>query len=230
MEKIFILLSAAFGGISPNLLDLGISLTKGGTLPGWTYLIGLVIFAILGAGVAVIWKETDLKKAFYLGIGLPAFIQLSVSSVSQQNYAMHSFDKTSMFAFVSIANAQDSDKKIEGRKITIVPNQSTTQYGVVFSSRDGSKKVLQEIDTPGAKTIGVPDFASSIAIQKGASKSIEKKLPMEPNTSATIEVNTEKKTWSGLLQSIGVRKAPAYNIDLKTLPKKPVEEQDQIQD
>ena len=217
MKKLSVLISAAFGGISPNLLNLGISLTKGGTLPEWTYIIGLMVFAILGAGVAAVWKETDLKRAFYLGIGLPTLIQLNVNSVYQQDYTISSIDKTAMFTFVSTVNAQDLNP-IEGRKIEfIVPNQSIAQYDVVFLSRDSSKKLLQKINIAGRVIIDVPDFASFIVIGKGFSKSAKVRLPQEPNTIITIEVSMKKKKWSGFLQSIGIRRVPTYTINLKII-------------
>lgn len=86
--KVAIALTAAFGGISPNLLMVAICLT--GTErrdPGINagYIVGLLLFAVLGGAVALIWGERDPKRAFYLGLGLPSMLQIAMSGVGSGN-------------------------------------------------------------------------------------------------------------------------------------------------
>lgn len=71
------------GGLAPFLLNLAHTLTEASPTDGVTvtpsvgYFIGLVIFGVIGSFVAYAFKETDLKKAFFLGISAPAMISLS---------------------------------------------------------------------------------------------------------------------------------------------------------
>lgn len=82
--KVAIALIAGFGGISPNLLRIAIALTdeKKEVYVGLGYIIGLLLFAVMGAGVALIWGETDSKRAYYLGLGLPSLLQLATASAT----------------------------------------------------------------------------------------------------------------------------------------------------
>jgi hypothetical protein len=81
---VFSTFAGAFGGIFPNVLRLAMILIANGEdkIPSYTYLYGLILFAILGAGVVYFWQETDFKKAVYLGIGLPSFLQLGITNGS----------------------------------------------------------------------------------------------------------------------------------------------------
>ncbi len=77
--KMRIGLAAAFGGMSQNLLMIAVDLTKEkAEMPEITFVIGLAIFGLMSAGLALVWDENDLKKAFYLGLSLPSIIQLTV--------------------------------------------------------------------------------------------------------------------------------------------------------
>jgi hypothetical protein len=79
-----ILLAAAFGGISPNLLRMAVSLTgdKGELPQNASYWIGLLLFAFLGGAMSLIWSETEIRRAYYLG--LPSLLQVGVSSVTEK--------------------------------------------------------------------------------------------------------------------------------------------------
>jgi hypothetical protein len=37
------------------------------------------VFRYFGAGVALIWRETDFRRAFYLGLGLPSLMQVGLT-------------------------------------------------------------------------------------------------------------------------------------------------------
>lgn len=76
--------AAALGGISPNLMNLAILLTNNGELPEYTYILGSLIFFLMGGAVGFVWQETNLKRAFCLGIGLPALIQVGIGDISHQ--------------------------------------------------------------------------------------------------------------------------------------------------
>jgi len=215
MNKLLLLLAAAFGGMAPNLLDLGVSLTQGGNLPEWTYAIGLLIFGGLGAAVAAIWKETDLRKAFYLGIGLPAFIQLGVGSVSQQSPTDIARNIDSLLSLNPVAFAQPPSEPLPGRTLLVIPKGDRQNRQVVFSSPEGDRTKTVEITGESAQEVKVPDFASSFEIKQGEVTSEREKLPAEPNAQSKVEVKVEKKSWSGFLRAIGARDTSSQDLVVK---------------
>lgn len=84
-KKAAIALTAGFGGISPNVLKIALALTGKNKVDASVdlgYGIGLLLFAILGAGVALIWRETDFRRAFYLGLGLPSLMQVGLTGAT----------------------------------------------------------------------------------------------------------------------------------------------------
>ena len=75
----------AFGGIAPTLLRIGVDLSQQNKSVGEinsSVLVGMAIFAMLGGAVAAIWNEVDLKKVFYLGLGLPSLITVVTTTAT----------------------------------------------------------------------------------------------------------------------------------------------------
>lgn len=86
-DKACVACAAAFGGIAPNVFFLAATLTavsEAASAPAWTtaYLFGLLILAAIGAAVALIFGEKEAKKAFFLGLGLPAFFQAAAANLA----------------------------------------------------------------------------------------------------------------------------------------------------
>jgi hypothetical protein len=79
-----IILAGGLGGMAPTLFQIGSSLVAGkailGSIPG--VFLGSLVLAGLGAIAAWVYKETDLAKAFALGIGLPALFTAVTSGSS----------------------------------------------------------------------------------------------------------------------------------------------------
>jgi hypothetical protein len=80
------ILSGAFGGIFTVLLPFSYALTNktaNVTADGLLgMIIGLIVIATLGAGLAFVTKETDLYKAFLIGMSLPSFLNATGQFVS----------------------------------------------------------------------------------------------------------------------------------------------------
>jgi hypothetical protein len=73
-------LVGAFGGMALRLIEL-IEMVFKNQFPGWMYLVGMLLLALLGLVTVLIYQETDLKKALALGAGAPALIAGLVSPV-----------------------------------------------------------------------------------------------------------------------------------------------------
>ncbi len=213
MNKITIFLSGAFGGVAPNMLNQAMSLTQGGELPEWTFLIGIIIFGLMGAVVVGIWGEKELKRAFYLGIGLPALIQVGGNSIDAKIAAV-SFDG-SRFALISSAYAQNHP--VPGRTLTVnaTDNSSSGNYVVELKSGNAGAATSQNVSVPTTSPINVPDHANTVTLKIANSFSNELQLPTTPNTSMTINVTRESQTWSGLKKSFGIKNVPQYRLHIE---------------
>lgn len=83
------LLLAGLGGTMPALTRTAGDLVNGGgeSLPGPGYLIGLGIFFLLGALIVYIHVESNLRKAFFLGVAAPALISGVIGGIDNGNAA-----------------------------------------------------------------------------------------------------------------------------------------------
>lgn len=213
-ERIYIILAAAFGGILSNIIDIAIRLQKQPpNLPVWTYWIGCFIWALCGAGVALVWGEKNLRKAFYLGIGLPALIQANLS-----NPMMHqTSDRAQLELFIRPAIAQQTTNPILGRVVSVIRNKDAPAdqwYSVIFSSADGAREEKTPIQFE-RMPVPVPSYATKMVIQYQQYRSPVVPLPTQNNVSLIVEVVVTERKWSGFLQSIGRRDTPKYEVEVK---------------
>lgn len=217
--KMAVLLSAAFGGISPNLFRLAVNLTQpNAELPQPTYFLGLLIFALMGAGVAYIWEETNLKKAFYLGLGLPAFIQLSAGEISGTEMTAYFHremppvataapaqqDMAAPFQIMPAAFWQDSTAV---RTITITLDKYIPTYTIVFASQENvMEKTVHSRPRKLSRTFQVPEFATHFKIKIQNSSSDLQPLPRAAS-SLRYRVSVKESIWKGFLEAIGFKDA-----------------------
>ena len=185
--KIGLILAAAFGGVLSNIIDVATRLQqRPPDLPSGTYWIGFLIWAVCGAGVALVWGEKNLKKAFYLGIGLPALIQLNVGMTSGRPPNKEAF----LRSFVSSAIAQPAVVTIQGRTIRLIRNKDAPAdpgYSVIFLFQDANREEKYPINF-NSMPIAVPIYATTIAVQYQGYKSPTIQLPNQHHASLTLEV------------------------------------------
>jgi len=69
------LVAGGAGGIFTSVYDKAWWMIEGET-PVWSFgqLLGLFVFFVLGGGLAWLFEEDNRRKAFFLGLGLPAFL------------------------------------------------------------------------------------------------------------------------------------------------------------
>ena len=236
MMKTAPLLVGALGGITPNLLTLAVQLTaKSAELPGLTYLIGLLIFAGLGAVIAYAWEEGNLKKAFYLGVGLPSLIQLNVANLgaTPQHPAASqaTVQSTAGAQLFPVANAQTSatqsnatgeQSQALNRKLVLIPGEisKAPYYQVVFINEKISDETMERYSfvpfvPRGRIELAVPDLANCAMIQV-SSDSFGGRIcwPYEPNVVRTVRLDVKEKFWSGFFRSLGAIDVGGYNITL----------------
>ena len=224
-QKLFIGLAGGFGGISPNLLGLAVRLTqKNAAMPEFTFLFGIMIFGVMGAAISLIWNEVNFKKAFYLGIGLPSLIQLSVGNATQSDQASVDIgNKAPSFGIVGKLFAQDSTQQtsISGRKISITSNvKEFTEMSILFISEDKSREEKINVKKFDSETMfEVPDYAKYFYIMSGLTTSSSGTLSTTEADTTIVEVYTVDKFGTGFLESLGVKGVAKKEIKLKTLKK-----------
>lgn len=221
ISKLAIILTGAFGGMFPNLINLAAKLTnESAHMPEITFILGMVLFGSMGAAVALIWKEIDLKKVFYIGIGLPSLIQVSASNLSNPQLASASFpvDESAIAAFFIRPVFAEDQKPIPNRKIIINKSEDSVPYKIIFSSPDKGKQETITVTPEKEQTIAVPDYADTYTIQKNQSVSKQNTLPREEDGTVEIEVEIEKKSWSGLFEAFGVKNVNPYEIKVQQGP------------
>ena len=222
-NKSIVLLSAAFGGISPNLFRLAVSLTEGDAeLPQLSYFLGLLIFALMGAGVAYIWEETNLKKAFYLGLGLPAFIQMSTGEISSTEVAASFMQQPAPVSSGQLTENQTaypiriipaSMWQDSTRTLTITLEKYIPKYTIIFSSdEDILEKIVRTRPKELSKSFPIPSFATRFQIKVSSSVSEPQPIAPEPGAILKYRVTVEESMWKGFLQALGFRDGTGLTI------------------
>jgi hypothetical protein len=201
-----VILVGAFGGMAPCLLRIGTKL-----MSGWapdvtyalTYTVGLVIFGLIGAGVAAVWGETDLKKVAYLGIGLPSLLQLTAGDISSKV----AVDLAS--GVVAPAYAQAAPAPAVRRTLTLRPSQMALQnQRVVVAFVDSAGRRSNEIALPqNAKptTFLVPATATNVVLSSPECDARATTFDLPASGASRLDVELARNPWAGFLAALGFR-------------------------
>ena len=195
----------AFGGIAPTLLRLAIDLVNGSSSIGQlnaSIFLGMALFGLLGGIVAAVWGESDLKKVFYLGLGLPSFITVAAS------HGTAPLPGAPAEAYLSPVYA--AGNLVPGRKMTIQlpPELSGVQPAAVFGTGSGDQAVSIT-----NSAFAVPPSATSVRVQSSLGSSDPVTLPGTPNAVIKLKVAAAKDAWYGFKYAVGVHSTP-YSLVL----------------
>ena len=147
--------SAAAGGASPSLLALAARFRTEGWLEPAAFAGEFVSLAILAfVGCAFVWsqKETDMRKAFFLGVSAPALIlnamaiaDRQVSTSDQDSLLVHPWTIQALYAAEQPPETRDlsvrADIEVSGN---IYIRDVSSQERMVERSDDGSWAVPVE--------------------------------------------------------------------------------------
>lgn len=233
--KMQVAVAAAIGGIAPNILRIAMCLTgEDRKDPGvnFGYVVGLILLAGLGYLVALIWNERTPRRAFYLGMGLPAMLQLAMISPSQgavksgsaapatsSSQSVLSFFSTSAFAQQPTSTTPPA--AAAPRKLMIQFRNVPTDAQVVFLDKQGHK--LGEAARPdweknadaGNVVVPVPANAAEVEIVSSFSRnSPDEKLRWDPQsgTLSTLFLHTKADFTAGLLKALGRQAADSMKL------------------
>lgn len=245
-EKIQHMLAGAVGGVSPHIILVAtalVSMPKDAQLPPGLqimfYLLGVLLWASLGGAAAWIWDEDNLRKSFYVGMGLPAFVQLNVIQLDQmlekrQNAPQEQEASLNLpiGLFSTTAYAQEITEgdvfvNIDKRPITAGKVIVTTFEGdtvpqhIVLHSSGTEKEFVYPLSRQdlhnGWKAIKVPDYVDSLKISYGNSTYT---TPLQDNQRRIerFTVNLENNPWSGFWHALGVKSVGTHTIRVDNDP------------
>jgi hypothetical protein len=218
--------AGAIGGIAPNLLRLAISLTadppKEVTSQPVSYAFGILVLGGIGAFITWAWQEDNLRKAVYIGLGLPSLLQVAGSELSRPAKT-NKLPANAEFTIpiVSSAYAQEGSATLTAplpnRKLDLVGDKSSPKYQVTFFGADGGELGTKVVAKPAFETVDVPDTATKFAIQHGDSQSTAYELAKQPNAVNQVDVQISESKGNGFLQALGYQQTA--NADIKATVK-----------
>ena len=195
---ILTLLAGFAGGLAPFAINLAQALVGNSELkvkPGLSYIIGMLIFGIIGSVVAALFRELDLKKAFFLGISAPAMISLyakSDLSGSNGNSSAPASESPVSVLLISSAYAQtespSSSQAVTGRILEIQLNGTMPAATMIFRDASGNALKTVGIKLNEHQRILVPPTATTIVVQYANSVSNPYPLSRTANQSQSIEI------------------------------------------
>lgn len=230
-----IFLTGAFGGIAPILLQIAIDLTQGRKrieAIGLSIIIGMAIYAILGGGISLIWKETDLKKVFYIGLGLPSLLTIASGNltapqppsspvpapiaVPQQGSPKGPtpLGKIEFPGFLpEINQIVYAQNNVVGRQLVVdlitqsVPPEITQSPLYIVFEPTGTNVPIQY----GQAMVDVPPTATAFHIEGSEASSDSVQIPAISGSTTRIRFAAQKRFFYGLLYSLGI-KAPPFQL------------------
>jgi hypothetical protein len=212
--------AGALGGVAPNLFRLGANYASSSPqqIQPVPYLGAMLIFAALGALVVWVFQEKNLRKALFLGIGLPSLFQAtSLQSIAPSSMPPSTAPGTAVsISLVSSAYAQPPSPptpSVGTRTLNLSADKNIT-YTVAFY---GTNNSLISSSAPVTKSgsVPVPKDAVKFAVQVGGSTSTSYELPNTSTPVINADVKINEKPITGFFQGLGLAKAPQYDISVR---------------
>ncbi len=154
-KVLLVFLVGGFGGIAPTMLRIGVDLSqRHGSVAeiNGSILLGMAIFFIMGGAVAAIWNEVDLKKVFYIGLGLPSLITVATSTATAPQATAELLPKTT--SVVAMSNLRFQTVSQNGRLEILLPPEVGYSGAVVIFYGSGSPVT---VPINAGSEINVPD-------------------------------------------------------------------------
>jgi hypothetical protein len=194
----------AFGGIAPTLLRIGVDLSqqnKSVSEINSSVLVGMAIFAMLGGAVAAIWNEVDLKKVFYLGLGLPSLITVVTTTATMPQRSAEA-ELVPKSAAVAAMNWQPVffQSTGSGKVRILLPSEVGYNGAVATFYRSDNSSVNIPIRV--GADISTPDRSVAVVVSSPVAQS--DRSPLASAQSSTVVISSLlKRLFYGLLYAVG---------------------------
>ncbi|MCU1253682.1 MAG: hypothetical protein JWQ49_6711 [Edaphobacter sp.] len=216
----------AFGGIAPTLLRFAIDLSQQRiTVAAFnlSVLVGVALFGFLGGGMAAIWRESDLKKVFYIGLGLPSLLTVLSSSATAPKLV------PSTIAYVQPgAKTQSFNEGTEQAQLRRIGSFGTSRLKVILPTEIGyanavaiftgpelgESEDIRSLGTDGEVVIP-PYEGLSVRIVTPLAGSAALTVPWGNYQITEMKFTASKNAWAGFLYAIGAH-TKAYDLVLES--------------
>jgi hypothetical protein len=247
MKNIKIILAATFGGASPTLLQAAMSLVgPQATLPHSTFWLGVVLFALLGGIAGWVAGETNITKAFFLGVSLPAFIQTSVANgqaafapknpagatatSSQHQFSLISSacaQETPMTPMIS-SNVVASSNAVAAaavgeytNRLLILTTEVNSEVNPKLRLYDVKGDLISQSSlyaTSGAVKVKLPSNAVQAYVTGDniATTPISLAPAGKAGSSQAVSVGFQRNDWSGFKRSLGFKQVSDFDVTVKS--------------
>lgn len=225
-----ILIAGGIGGMAVPVLRAGLKYTQQlqvsiDVTPA--YVIGTILLAAIGAATVWFLNEKERKKAFIIGLSLPATISSLGGQVHDKAGTTALLNALTAPLALLVATAHAAEPPGEPAPSTPTPQSSFLrgrQFRVVgaqnkgvtvqFVDKDGH--ALDEYIPAGTKTRNLPDEATTavVASPSGSSHKIDLSEQVGTVTVATVEVEKESKL--GFWQALGLSSPVKETLKTKT--------------
>lgn len=231
-QDYYALVAGGTGGIFTSVYDKAGWLVAGDT-PPWTpgQLLGLFVFFSLGAGLAWLFEEENRRKAFFLGLGLPAFL-----TAAQTQAGPAPVDQSALlpgFGVFATAHAQEpvqerpDEPEVEAAADeTPAPAAARTlsiEPVADESCPDGTIRFYRGTQEVGAVPLGacgtaveVPPEATHFGIL--TDRANPNRFELYEGDALRYELQYEYSFWDDLRGGLGNRNVRAYDVLLTPVP------------
>jgi len=212
-SKLTIALAAGTGGIAPSLVHLAQGFIKSNPdVPGFFYFVGVAIFFGLGALVAFFFAETEAKKAFFLGIGLPALIATAQAQGPLKSAFTHLIPSAYAQATVPVPPVASERQP----KLSFKPSTDCKECEIWFTNSAGTVISKQMLDSStNSSAIAIPKGASKFGVADPKSNFKLVPVPEVSNTPVTIEFERKYSPLNDLRRGLGDYNIKSYDADIQ---------------
>lgn len=232
IQMLGIFIAGGIGGLMPTLVKMApVYIQDDGTpLPAAGFYLGLSIFFVIGAIVALASKETDFGKAILLGIAAPGIVTNFLAGKAEgaqiaQPVAAHDIDANQIFSALmgtGPALAQSTTTiaptpSANSPQLKVVPHVTGSKVKLKplklqFFSADGAVLLTRDVDARHETTLEVPIGASLVRTTSDG-KSTDARLPANQYSDADLNLDLQVAKGNDLMWAFGApRKAKVESL------------------
>jgi hypothetical protein len=242
-----VVICAGIGGMLPTAVKLAPAFaTAQPPSPEPGLYLGFFLYFVVGAVVALLYRETDFRKAIILGIAAPGIVTNLIAGTDQAGVLRKTQAETqqqsalleSWPAVLGIgaahARTRGASQAIprsspQRAQLTVVPdlrgseaNYAVPPVRIAFLSRDGRTLTSTTVDPRTTTQLSVPAGAASVRADAGGRWG-DTDLPRGPYASADLRLKVEFGRPNDFLWALGqTRKARIDNVDVSVANVRPV--------
>lgn len=219
-----VLVAGGLGGVFTSVYDKAGWLVAG-EAPMWTIgqWLGLLVFFGMGAGVVWLFEEPNRKKAFLLGLGLPAFLTVAQTNAGPSSLA----DATALLPRTEAFPTAHAQEPMEEKPVEpdSVPAQPVSARTITITTADGEPcpegllRFYEETRGLGETSLGgceepieVPAGATHVGIV--IPQANPNRFELVDGDAVEYELRAEYSFWNDLRSGLGARNLRAYDVKL----------------